>query len=84
MDVVIGSVISIMTGISGFYYGLRKQSKDLTKSSLDNILVQITIYEKIIEDLRSEITILIHKIDEQEKVIKHLEDRLDQMIKKKA
>lgn len=84
MDVVIGSVISIVTGVSGFMYGIRKQSKDLTKASLDNILTQITIYETIIEDLRSEITILITKIDEQEKIIKHLEERLDQMVKNKS
>lgn len=81
MELTLVSVISILTGLVGFGFGIKKKQGEITKASLDNILTQITIYETIIDDLREEISILITKIDDQEKVIKHLESRVECLMK---
>lgn len=81
MELTLVSIISILTGLVGFGYGVKKKQGEIQKASLENILSQITIYETIIDDLREEISILITKIDQQEKVIKHLESRVECLMK---
>lgn len=82
IEMIIGSGISVLTGISGFYWGLRKNKVEVENSTLQNIHTHITIYEKIIDDLRDEIIILVQKIDEQRTKIIELENKLEDIYKK--
>jgi peptidoglycan hydrolase CwlO-like protein len=76
-EMLITTIVSTLTAISGFWYGWQKNKKDLVSNSLNNIQVQIQIYQEIISSLREEINILIKKIEEQEKIIHSLEQKID-------
>lgn len=78
-DMLITTIVSTVTAISGFYYGWQKDKKDIVSQSLSNIQIQITIYQEIISGLRGEIEILIAKVNEQEKIIQSLEDKIDSL-----
>jgi hypothetical protein len=79
-EYIITTIISSITGIGGFIWGIRKDKVDLVSTSFKNILLQIQVYEQIIDGLRSEIKILTEKIDEQQKVIRHLESRIEDCV----
>lgn len=76
-DLLISTIISALTGIGGFIYGVQKDKKDLVSKSLTNLEYQITVYEKIIDSLREEILTLVKKVDEQEKIIIELQQKID-------
>jgi hypothetical protein len=82
-DMIVTTIISTLTAVSGFWYGWKKNKQDITSSSLNNILTQVTIYETIIENLRQEITILIQKIEAQNETIRELEIKVESMVVKK-
>jgi hypothetical protein len=82
-DMIVTTIISTLTAVSGFWYGWKKNKQDVTTSSLNNILTQVTIYETIIENLRQEITILIQKIEAQNETIRELEIKVESMVVKK-
>jgi predicted RNase H-like nuclease (RuvC/YqgF family) len=81
-DMIITTIVSTLTAVSGFWYGWKKNKQDVTTISLNNILAQVTIYERIIENLRDEITILIQKIEAQNETIKELETKVESMVSK--
>ena len=83
-SLLIGSIVSAITGLGGFIYGVKKDKQDLVSRSLSNIQLQIQIYEEIIENLRQEVQTLVRKIEEQQKVIKHLEDRMEECLPPKS
>jgi hypothetical protein len=83
-SLLIGSIVSAITGLGGFIYGVKKDKQDLVSRSLSNIQLQIQIYEEIIENLRQEVQTLVRKIEEQQKVIKHLEDRMEECLSPKS
>jgi len=83
-SLLIGSIVSAITGLGGFIYGVKKDKQDLLSRSLSNIQLQIQIYEEIIENLRQEVQTLVRKIEEQQKVIKHLEDRMEECLPPKS
>lgn len=76
-DMILTTIVSTVTAISGFWYGWQKDKKDLVSSSLNNIQLQITIYQDIIASLRTEVETLVTKINEQEKIIQSLEAKID-------
>jgi len=76
-DMLITTIVSTVTAVSGFVYGWQKNKKDLISQSLNNLQQQITIYQDVISSLRSEIEHLISKVNEQEKTIFSLEKKID-------
>lgn len=82
-EYVMATIISLTTGISGFIFGFNKRKQELYAASLENIHKQINIYEKIIDNLRGEIHILVNKVEEQNKTIEHLELKVEKLMKEK-
>ena len=78
-DMLITTIVSTLTAISGFWYGFQKNKKDLVSQSLLNMQTQITIYQNIIDNLRGEIEQLIAKVNEQEVIIHSLETKIDSL-----
>lgn len=78
-DMLLTTLISSATALSGFIYGFQKNKKDLISQSLNNLQQQITIYQDVISSLRSEIEHLISKVNEQEKIIQSLEHKIDSL-----
>lgn len=79
-EMLITTIVSAITGIGGFIWGIRKDKEDLMSKSLNNLQIQMTIYEQIIENLRSEIILLVGKVETQQKVIKELEDKIEECL----
>ena len=82
-EMLITTIISAVTGLGGFYYGVKKDKQDLVTKSFNNILLQISVYENIIEGLRSEIKILTEKVEEQQKIIQQLEGKIQECFQPK-
>lgn len=78
-EMLLTTIISSITAISGFVYGHQKNKKDLISQSLNNLQQQITIYQDVISSLRGEIEHLISKVNEQEKIIHSLEKKIDSL-----
>jgi peptidoglycan hydrolase CwlO-like protein len=76
-DMILTTLVSTATAVSGFIYGVQKNKKDLISQSLNNLQQQITIYQDVISSLRGEIEHLISKVNEQEKIIHSLEKKID-------
>lgn len=83
-ELLITTIVGAITGIGGFIWGIQKDKADLVSKSLTNIQMQMTIYESIIENLRSEIIILVEKVESQQKVISHLEHRIEECLSPKS
>lgn len=77
---LITTIISAITGLGGFIYGIKKDKADLISKSLSNLQQQLTIYETLIENLRGEVIILVEKVESQQKVIKHLETKIEECL----
>lgn len=76
-EMLLTTLVSTVTAVSGFIYGFQKNKKDLISQSLNNLQQQITIYQDVISSLRGEIEHLISKVNEQEKIIQSLEKKID-------
>lgn len=83
-EMIITTILSTLTAVGGFIYGVKKDKQDLVSKSLNNIALQISIYESIISGLRQEIKILTEKIEDQQQVIIHLETRMDEILSSSA
>lgn len=79
-EMLITTIVSAITGIGGFIWGIRKDKEDLMSKSLNNLQIQMTIYEQIIENLRGEIILLVGKVENQQKIIKDLEDKIEECL----
>lgn len=76
---IVAAIISALTGISGLWYGSKKQKLDIQSQAYENILKQIEVYEVIIDNLRQEVHTLITKVEEQQKVIRELESSVEEL-----
>lgn len=83
-EIIISTSIAAITGIGGFIWGIQKDKADLVSKSLNNLQLQITIYEGIIESLRNEINKLVDKVETQQKTIKHLEAKIEECLSPKS
>lgn len=81
-DILIASLVSFLTGLSGYFIGFQKRKQELYSASLDNIQKQIGVYEIIIDNLRNEIEVLVSRVEEQNKTINHLEARVEELMNK--
>ena len=76
---LITTIVSAITGLGGFIYGIKKDKQDLVTKSFNNILLQIQVYEEIIGGLRTEIQTLTKRVEEQQTIIKQLEAQVQKM-----
>ncbi len=76
---LITTIVSAITGLGGFIYGIKKDKQDLVTKSFNNILLQIQVYEEIIGGLRTEIQTLTRRVEEQQQIIKQLEAQVQKM-----
>lgn len=65
-------IVSTVTGIITFLYGMKKQKNDNKKGELENISLSIEIYQTIITDLKNEIESMSKKIDKLENSVEEL------------
>ena len=65
-------IVSTVTGIVTFFYGIKKQKNDNKKGELENISLSIEIYQTIITDLKNEIESMSKKIDRLESSVEEL------------
>ena len=65
-------IISTITGIVTWVLGQRKARKEVEGMALNNIERSLDIYNKIIDDLKGQVTILLDKVDDLEKKIDEL------------
>ena len=82
-EILLTTIVSGLSGLEGLWYGAKKHKLDVQTQSLQNIQSQIAIYETIIDKLREEIGVLITKVDEQQKTIYDLENKMELMMSKK-
>jgi len=79
-EMLITTIISAITGLGGFIYGIKKDKQDIISRSLSNLQQHLTIYETLIENLRGEVIILVEKVESQQKVIKDLEIKIEECL----
>ena len=65
-------IVSTITGIVTFIVGQKRASKELESISLKNIEHSLDIYNKIIDDLKNQVSNLLQKVNELEKKIDEL------------
>jgi peptidoglycan hydrolase CwlO-like protein len=65
-------ISNILTGIASFFVGKRRSDVETDNMVLKNLELSIGVYQKIIQDLKSEIHELNVKIDTLEKKVEEL------------
>jgi len=83
-EMLITTIISAITGLGGFIYGIKKDKQDIISRSLSNLQQHLTIYETLIENLRGEVIILVEKVESQQKVIKDLEIKIEECLSQRS
>ncbi len=66
---LIGSAVS---GMAAFYFGIKKNQKEVEEMGLRNIERSLAIYNKIIDDLKNEIADLRNEITKLEEIVEQL------------
>jgi hypothetical protein len=81
-DILITGIVSIITGLIGFFTGKRKTDAEADSTTIENVEKALAIYKDIIEDMKSrydrEISDLKLKLNDYEKQIKILEQKIKQ------
>jgi len=83
-EMLITTIISAITGLGGFIYGIKKDKQDIISRSLSNLQQHLTIYETLIENLRGEVIILVEKVESQQKIIKDLEIKIEECLSSRS
>ena len=65
-------LISTITGISTFWFGIKRGKSEIEASTLQNIEKSVGIYQVIIDDMRDEINLLNNKISTLEGKVNEL------------
>jgi peptidoglycan hydrolase CwlO-like protein len=76
---IIDWILVTITGISGFFLGMRKTQKETDSISIQNVASTLNVYQDIIADLKDEINSLKTKMDEMEKTITNLKKENKQL-----
>lgn len=82
---IIDWVLVTITGISGFFLGMRKTQKETDSISIQNVAATLNVYQEIIADLKGQIGEMKLKMENMEGTIKTLQaenKKLSAMIKK--
>ena len=76
---IIDWVLVTITGISGFFLGMRKTQKETDSISIQNVASTLNVYQDIIADLKVEMKSLQEKMNEMEKTITSLKKENKQL-----
>ena len=82
---IIDWVLVTITGISGFFLGMRKTQKETDSISIQNVAATLNVYQEIIADLKAQMGEMKSKMENMEGTIKTLQaenKKLSAMIKK--
>lgn len=60
---IIAIIASSITGISSFFIGRSRAKKELENMTLENMEKSISVYQLLINDLKSQIEDLLKKVD---------------------
>lgn len=74
-------ILVTITGISGFFLGMRKTQKETDSISIQNVASTLNVYQEIISDLKSEINALKSKMEIMDKTIHNLQEENKQLRK---
>ena len=86
-DTLITIIISSITGIVTFFFGVQKTRKEVEGLSITNIERSIGVYQLLIDDLRGQVEELLTKVNSLEDKICELEKQnreLKKMLQDKA
>jgi len=72
-------VLVTITGISGFFLGMRKTQKETDSISIQNVASTLNVYQEIIADLKSEINTLKGKMEKMDSLIQTLKEENKQL-----
>lgn len=70
-------VISSITGLITFFFGLKRGKREVEGIALQNIEKSLEIYQNIIDDLNVRVMALMEKVD-------HLETKIDELKKENS
>jgi len=76
---IIDWILVTITGISGFFLGMRKTQKETDSISIQNVASTLNVYQEIIADLKVELNSLKEKMNEMEKTITSLKKENKQL-----
>jgi len=82
---IIDWILVTITGISGFFLGMRKTQKETDSISIQNVASTLNVYQDIIADLKVQIKEMKEKMEQMDKTIHKLQEenkKLNAMIKK--
>ena len=66
---IIDWILVTITGLSGFFLGMRKTQKETDSISIQNVASTLNVYQDIIEDLKDQMKDLKHRINDLEETI---------------
>lgn len=82
---IIDWILVTITGISGFFLGMRKTQKETDSISIQNVASTLNVYQDIIADLKIQINEMREKMEQMDKTIHKLQEenkKLNAMIKR--
>lgn len=68
-------IVSTVTGVSTYLFGFRKAKKEVDNMALTNLEKSISIYQILINDMKSQITELLDKVNTLEGQIETLQEQ---------
>lgn len=68
-------IVSTVTGVSTYLFGFRKAKKEVDNMALTNLEKSVSIYQILINDMKSQITELLDKVNSLEEQIETLQEQ---------
>ena len=68
-------IVSTVTGVSTYLFGFRKAKKEVDNMALTNLEKSVSIYQILINDMKSQITELLDKVNTLEEQIETLQEQ---------
>ena len=86
-DIIGSSMVSVITGIIGFFAGKKRSDKEIEKLSLANVEQALSIYKEMLDDMKvrydAEIESLKKKLNEYQRHIETLENKIKTLTSRK-
>ena len=85
-EYIITFLVSAISGVVSFFFGMKKKDKEVEALSLNNVEKSLKIYSTIIDDLKDQIEELLQKVNDLEDKIEALtveNHELKDMLKKR-
>ena len=86
-DIIASSMVSVITGIIGFFAGKKRSDKEIEELSLNNVEKSLSIYKEMLDDMKvrydAEIESLKRKLNEYQAHIETLENKLKTLSSRK-